>query len=230
MTTPYKRPRGPVLSVRLDARPTRTNEVDLPMNIGRFFILRRLGSGGMSQVLLGYDEDLDRKLAIKLLHRRVAAQYRDRMVREAQALAQLSHPNVVQIYEVGEYGASLYLAMEFVQGVTLYKWVEGRRIDEILEIYLQAGRGLAAAHRAGLFHRDFKPANAMVGRDGRVRVMDFGLVRGEADARDTEEHTAVRAVDTPLWAVMTHDGIAAGTPAYMAPEQCRATVVPDYLQ
>ncbi len=212
-----QRPRGPVLSARLDARPTRTNEADLPLQIGRFFILRRLGSGGMSQVLLGYDEDLDRKLAIKLLRSR-AGQYRDRMIREAQALAQLSHPNVVQIYEVGEVGESLYIAMEYVHGVTFDEWVYGRSVDEIVGVYLQAGRGLAAAHRAGLFHRDFKPQNAMVGRDDRVRVMDFGLVRGEATAR-VPEHTTLHAVDSALWTEMTQEGMTAGTPAYMAPEQ-----------
>ena len=134
-----------------------------PLRVGRYFIFRRLGEGGMGQVLLGYDDELDRKLAIKLWRKssRDAAELAARMRREAQALARLSHPNVVQAYEVGDHRGQLYLAMEYVEGQTLREWIhdQPRALSAILERYIQAGRGLAAAHHAGLLHRDFKPDN-----------------------------------------------------------------------
>ncbi|MBZ5715534.1 tetratricopeptide repeat protein [Nannocystis pusilla] len=196
-----------------------------PTRIGRFTVIRELGSGGMGVVYAAYDEQLDRKLAIKLLHGdpdRDASQGHARLLREAQALARLSHPNVVAIYEVGSFFEHVFLAMEYVQGASLRAWLEAapRPWREVLRVFAQAGRGLAAAHAAGLVHRDFKPDNAIVGDDGRVRVLDFGLARApettEAQATD-EQRTTVVSRNT-LGSQLTVAGAVVGTPAYIAPE------------
>ncbi|MCB9568733.1 MAG: serine/threonine protein kinase [Myxococcales bacterium] len=205
---------------------TRDDEAPVPLRVGRFFIFRRLGVGGMGEVLLGYDEELSRKLAIKLWRAQgEAEELRTRMRREAQALARLSHPNVVQVYEVGDHRGQLYLAMEYVEGETLREWVRAakRPTAAIVERYVQAGRGLVAAHRAGILHRDFKPDNAIVGADGRVRVLDFGLAR--ADSRGADEAPAgeldlgLPLKTDSLGASVTRAGSLLGTPAYMPPEQ-----------
>ncbi len=185
-----------------------------------------LGEGGMGIVLSARDPDLDRPVAIKVLRRGVVgphelAHARARMLREAQAMARLSHPNVITVYRVGSVGDQLFIAMELVEGGTLRRWLaEPRSHAEIREAFLAAGRGLAAAHAAGLVHRDFKPDNVLVGRDGRVRVTDFGLAgmvgdRAAAPAPAGEEVRASPAAAAPL----THTGAVLGTPIYMAPEQ-----------
>jgi tetratricopeptide (TPR) repeat protein/predicted Ser/Thr protein kinase len=168
--------------------------------IGRFRVLERLGAGGMGVVYEAYDPDLARGVALKLVN--VAVKDRETALAEAKALARLSHPNVVPIYDVGLESDRVYLVMELVRGKTLRLWPEGRKLCEILDMYQQAGRALAAAHDAGLVHRDFKPDNAIVGADGRVRVVDFGLA---CEADDPE-----RATSEPRR--------AAGTPRFMAPE------------
>src|SRR5687768_12300976 len=166
------------------------------IRVGRFAVLQQLGAGAMGIVLAAYDDTLDRRVAIKLMRPGAAGgeQGRSRAVREAQALARLNHPNVVQIYEAGLHQDSLYIAMEFIAGKTLREWVDDdeRRPpwQEILSLYVAAGRGLAAAHEAGIIHRDFKPDNAMVGHDGRVRVTDFGVARGEAAQASLELDSA----------------------------------------
>jgi serine/threonine-protein kinase len=149
-------------------------------SLGRFALLRELGAGAMGVVYAAYDEELDRRLAIKLLHTGPGdTEGRARSLREAQAMARVSHPNVVQIYEVGILADQVFVAMEFIDGPTLGAWqrAESRSPAEILRLYIQAGRGLSAAHAAGLVHRDFKPENVLVGKDDRVRVGDFGLAR-----------------------------------------------------
>jgi serine/threonine protein kinase/tetratricopeptide (TPR) repeat protein len=160
-----------------------------PIRIGRYTVLRKLGEGGMGVVYAAYDEDLDRKVALKLLRASLAKDERGRVRirREAQALARLSHPNVVQVHEIGTWTEHDYVAMEFVAGQTLDRWLASKSHtwSEILEVMLHAGRGLAAAHAAELVHRDFKPANVLVGEDGRARVLDFGLAR---TVGDTGEH------------------------------------------
>ncbi|MBK8262227.1 MAG: serine/threonine protein kinase [Nannocystis sp.] len=198
-----------------------------PLKIGRFAILSVLGQGGMGIVFSGFDEELDRRVAIKLVRRQAddELRYRERTLREAQALARLSHPNVVHVYEVGEHGGQVFVAMEFIHGQTLRQWLNEapRPWHEVLAMFIQAGRGLAAAHAAGLVHRDFKPQNVLVGRDGRARVLDFGLAsRSDAELAAPESSAALRrdlsTVDL-LSVELTATGMTLGTPAYMSPEQ-----------
>ncbi|MBZ0232031.1 MAG: serine/threonine protein kinase, partial [Deltaproteobacteria bacterium] len=178
----------------------------------------------MGRVFAAYDPRLDRRVAIKvLLARARSEQWRTqahaRLLREAQAMARLSHPNIVTVYEVGELGADLFIAMEYVKGATVRGWLEAEPRDwrDVIEVFLQAGRGLAAAHAAGLVHRDVKPDNILVGDDGIVRVTDFGLVgaTGGSEARD----------GGALTGELTETGTIVGTPRYMAPEQHRGAAV-----
>ena len=159
-------------------------EVPSGTQIQRYVVIDKIGHGGMSVVYKAYDPELNRRVAIKLLRPRGGAgsggdNARMRLVREAQALAQLSHPNVIAVHDVGTWQEHVFLAMEFVEGRSLRNWLAERRRStrEILEQFMAAGRGLAATHQVGLIHRDFKPDNVMVGDDGRVRVVDFGLAR-----------------------------------------------------
>ena len=147
--------------------------------LGRYELVGKLGAGGMSVVYLAYDPNLDRKVALKLMRTRsVGPDASRRLQREAQALAKLSHPNVVPVYDVGTVGGQAFVAMEYVEGETLRAWLKKKRQwREVLATLMEAGRGLAAAHAAGLVHRDFKPDNVLIGNDGRVRVLDFGLAR-----------------------------------------------------
>jgi len=174
--------------------------------VGRYVILERIGSGGMGVVYAAYDPELDRRVALKLLRpdRFNSEPDRLRLLREAQAMARLAHPNVVAVHDAGTFGDQVFVAMELVEGRTLRDWLADgpRPRREILEPFLAAGRGLAAAHEAGLVHGDFKPGNVLIGTDGRARVADFGLAR-ELAAPPAE------------W------GLAEGTPGYMAPEQRR---------
>jgi tetratricopeptide (TPR) repeat protein len=161
---------------------------------GRFRVLERLGGGGMGVVYAAYDPHLDRGVALKTVH--VESQSQDIALREAKALAKLAHPNVVSVFDVGIEQNDVYIVMELVRGPTLAAWVKDKPLAAVIDAYRQAAQGLAAAHASGLVHRDFKPENVIVGDDGRVRVVDFGLAV-ESEAR----------------------GGGAGTPAYMAPEQ-----------
>jgi tetratricopeptide (TPR) repeat protein/predicted Ser/Thr protein kinase len=151
------------------------------LRLGHYVLLHTLGRGGMGIVYAAYDERLDRRVAIKLLHKRGREKAGRRLIREAQALARLSHPNVVPIHDVGEFEQQPFLVMDLIEGVTLDQWraERERTRDEILAVFLAAGRGLAAAHAKGVIHRDFKPENVMIRRDGQVVVMDFGLARGD---------------------------------------------------
>jgi tetratricopeptide (TPR) repeat protein/tRNA A-37 threonylcarbamoyl transferase component Bud32 len=221
--------------------PRSRDELVPGTRIARYTLIEAIGSGGIGIVYTAYDPDLDRRVALKLLRpsklagrRATIQQRRARLLREAQALARLSHPNVVPIYEVGTFGAQIYLVMEFIDGLTLGAWfrARARRWHEIVAVFLQAGRGLAAAHEAAIVHRDFKPDNVLVGHDGRVRVLDFGLA-GPLRAQDSAEKIPVdidsdsgdersdEASDERFEppAVVTRDGQVLGTPAYMAPEQ-----------
>ncbi len=192
-----------------------------PVRVGRYVIRGRVGVGGMGVVYAADDAALGRRVAIKLLHGAGSeGQARGRILREAQALARLSHPNVVQIYEVGEVGRQVFVAMEFIEGLTLAQWQiqQPRSWRELLDVYLQAGRGLAAAHAVGLVHRDFKPENVLVGADERVRVLDFGLARTDGEGAPAELRPAGDALLQPI----TATGAMLGTALYMSPEQWQA--------
>ncbi len=200
----------------------------LSSRIGRYVLLRTLGKGGMGVVYAAYDEDLDRKVAVKLLHssHQADTELRLRIVREAQALARVSSPNVVHVYEVGEIENEMFIAMEFVNGTTLTKWqaAQKRTRQEIMHMYLAAGRGLLAAHQAGLTHRDFKPDNVLVGSDGTPKVADFGLARRHGDETEAGTPGAAEASSgqlavTPHLFALTQEGTVVGTPLYMSPEQ-----------
>ena len=203
--------------------------VALGDTIGRYVVLRRLGAGGMGVVFAAYDPQLDRKIALKLLRTGIGLGEREanaRLVREAQAIARLNHPNVVAVYDVGTAGSDeLYLAMEFVEGDTLTHWLARweRPWPEIVAMFVEAGRGLAAAHAVGLLHRDFKPDNVLVGADGRVRVSDFGLARSAVT--DDEQGPSPVAALSELRTPLTGTGAIMGTPRYMAPEQLRGESV-----
>ncbi|MEO1367660.1 MAG: protein kinase, partial [Acidobacteriota bacterium] len=207
-------------------------------SVGRLLVLDLLGRGGMGEVYGAYDPDLDRLVAVKLLQPRGGDRGgagRRRLMREAQALARLNHPNVITAYDVGAVGDRVFLSMEYVEGETLHAWL-GRSPSrrEIVAAFVRAGRGLAAAHAAGLVHRDFKPGNVMVAKDGRVLVLDFGLARARDDAAAPVGEGPV--VDVGAWSPgspppsgvfehpLTAAGAAPGTPAYMAPEQARGEV------
>jgi serine/threonine protein kinase len=156
------------------------------MEFGRYKIRSRIGSGGMGTVYTAFDPTLDRTVALKVLHDKVENEEAvQRLLREAQAMARLSHPNVVTVHDAGTQEGRPYVAMEFVEGSDLRAWLkrEERGYREIIDKFVAAGEGLAAAHAAGLVHRDFKPGNVLVGNDGRVRVTDFGLARA-ADGGD----------------------------------------------
>jgi tetratricopeptide (TPR) repeat protein/predicted Ser/Thr protein kinase len=171
--------------------------------IGRYRLLELVGAGGMGMVWGAWDPELERRVALKLV-RRVDKDSRERMLREGQVLARLSHPNVVPIFDVGEVGDQVYLVMEWVRGTTLREFARGTPAKrELLAAFRQAGAALAAAHEVGVVHRDFKPDNAIRGEDGRVRVLDFGIAHDVASGESADK---------------------AGTPRYMAPEQASGAV------
>lgn len=197
---------------------------DDAVRVDRFVLGRKLGAGGMGTVYAGWDEELQREVALKFLRPSAdnpAGEHR--FYREAQGLARLSHPNVVTVYDVGrtKRDGRVWIAMEYVPGVTLREWAqaEARTPDALLGRWIDAGRGLAAIHEAGLIHRDIKPDNVLVGDDGRVRIVDLGLVK----AADTLERSIVipgktgEAVTNLSATVTAHDSFV-GTPAYAAPE------------
>lgn len=224
-------------------RPTRELEAGT-LVADTFRVERKLGEGGMGVVYLVHDVKLERPVALKL-QRKESGQSTLRMAREARAMARLSHPNVVPIHEVGQHEGQLFIAMEYIPGGTVRQWLETPRSwREIVDLFLQAGHGLAAAHAIELVHRDFKPDNVMVGEHGRARVADFGLARTivtKQDDGDAEHNARSSAVSNDRRSVtglesrpgssssserasilsnkLTQTGAAVGTMAYMAPEQ-----------
>jgi hypothetical protein len=201
--------------------------------VGRYILLEPLGEGGMGVVYAAQDPELGRRVALKLLRPEMAVgegsasefDGRSRLVREAHAMAKLSHPNVVAIYDSGMFEDQVFLAMELVEGLTLRAWLAAapRSWREILDVFLRAGRGLHAAHAAGLVHRDFKPDNVLIGSNGDVKVTDFGLARA-AEPRSAQGAPRAESQDAsigldPLSTPLTRAGAVSGTPAYMSPEQ-----------
>lgn len=211
---------GGQLATTVDAPIARDLAFEQGAKVGRYLILNRLGAGGMGVVYCAYDPELDRRVALKFLTASARDQgSRARLLREAQAMAKLAHPNVVTVFEIALYEDDIFVAMELVSGVTLRQWLaeRPRAWREIVDVFVAVGTGLAEAHAVGLVHRDLKPDNIMIGQDGRVRVMDFGLARATAEdsLRPGNEAPTQQALSLEL----TRTGARVGTPAYMAPEQ-----------
>jgi tetratricopeptide (TPR) repeat protein len=211
------------------APPPLTPRLERGGSVGRYIIVGVLGQGGMGVVYAAYDPELDRKVALKLLRPGPgedadSAGFRDRLRREAQAMARLRHPNVIKVYDVGTKPDELFVAMELVDGVTLAGWLKERRRSwrEIVDVFRKAGAGLAAAHEAGLVHRDFKPDNVLISRAGDVFVTDFGLARAMSAIDTLPSPTPSPSPSpfmSPLATPLTITGALVGTPIYMAPEQ-----------
>ncbi|MFV8754767.1 serine/threonine-protein kinase [Nannocystaceae bacterium ST9] len=213
-----------------------------PARVNRFTLLEPIAKGGMGELHAAYDAQLDRKIALKLVRPgRGGPVAEGRLLREAQALAKLSHPNVVTVYEAGIEGDRVFVAMEYVRGQTLTAWLaqsrslpEPERVAGVLACFGEAARGLAGVHEAGLAHRDFKPDNVLVGADGRVRVVDFGLARRTVEVTgerlppertrpaSATESDSGRVESMPTPDIETVTGTILGTPRYMAPEQWEA--------
>jgi eukaryotic-like serine/threonine-protein kinase len=190
--------------------------IDDPKTIGRYRVDARLGEGGMGTVYAAYDPQLDRRVAVKLVHPELVMRGGvDRLLREGRALARLAHPNVVAVYDAGADGDRVYVAMELVDGQNLASWLreKPRTWRQIADKFVAAGRGIAAAHRAGIIHRDVKPENVLIDRDDQPKVADFGL------AGHSDPVPALSPGEPPQR--LTKPGMVIGTPLFMSPEQRR---------
>jgi TolB-like protein len=205
------------------------SEIRHGAKIGRFVVEGQLGAGAMGVVYAAHDRELDRRVAVKVLKGTGDQEALLRLQREGQAMARVTHPNVITVHEAGIQGRLVFLAQELLDGGSLRQWLEGKHSQrDILDKFIAAGRGLAAAHAAGLVHRDFKPDNVLLGKDGRVRVSDFGLARSLAGLQtmpnepklDPAQATRQDIIHSPM-ATMTMTGAVMGTPLYMSPEQHR---------
>jgi tetratricopeptide (TPR) repeat protein/predicted Ser/Thr protein kinase len=225
-------PERPIEFQRLfaEVRGRLLGESRTALRLGRYVVGERIGAGGMGVVYAGLDPELGRKVAIKLVRPDRAgtgSAGRDRLLREAQSMARVSSPHAVTVYEAGTYGDQVFVVMEFVAGTTLTQWLgeAPRRWREVVEMFAQAGRGLRAAHQAGLIHRDFKPDNVLVGDDGRARVADFGLAHAVAEATSPAQLRMALPSGHVLGAISTATGALVGSLPYMSPEQHRGATV-----
>ena len=220
---------------RRATRPPPTGQM-----LGRYVVLSELGRGGMSVVYTAYDPQLDRRVALKVVRgAQLSDAHRARLHREAQALARLSHPAVVTVFDVGDLEDDTFVAMELVDGMSLRDWLKTPRTwREVVKVIVAAGRGLAAAHAAGIVHRDIKPGNIVISQTGAVKVVDFGLARDLGDrsvdsselsgdhhhedltdsASASGSSSSSNKISKPLDPI-TELGHVVGTPAYMPPEQ-----------
>ena len=225
---------------------SRTEALARGTRVGRYTVIDMLGAGAMATVYAAYDPELDRTVALKIVSFTSGdggGQQAHRLIREAKLMARLSHANVVTVYDAGRDGDHVFIAMERIDGVSLRQWLaqpeDGRPRRDIVRAFVQAGRGLAAAHAAGIIHRDFKPDNVLIDAGGVVRVTDFGLAHIQPDTAEgaTDEPDRHRALsgpgagdgpapgDTAALSQLTRSGAVLGTPAYMAPEQRRSAAV-----
>ncbi|MEM9459053.1 MAG: protein kinase [Myxococcota bacterium] len=206
------------LNMRHRLRSSLFGESAPPVKVDRYVVLEPLGEGGLGVVYAAYDPKLDRRVALKLINPAlITPNAAQRMQREAQAMAQIRHPNVAVVHDTGTHGEGTFIAMELVEGATLLPWVRARARGwkPIRDVLVAAGKGLAAAHHQGLVHRDFKPTNVIVDAHARPRVLDFGLAcaADEVDALTGHRPTSL------LGEALTKTGVLMGTPQYMAPEQ-----------
>lgn len=201
-----------------------------PLALGRYQIKEKLGMGGMGIVYRAYDPELERWIALKVMNERNLApqakpQAQKRLIHEAKSMAKLTHPNIVQIYDVGTFAEQVFIAMELVEGSNLHSWIDHKNPPwhEIISLFLQAGEALAAAHQMGVVHRDFKPENVLVSVDGRVKVLDFGLCRVLDASNGETQNQQVSALSihevAENFVSLTQTGALIGTPHYMSPEQ-----------
>src|ERR1051325_127321 len=201
----------------------REMKIESGTKLGRYEIRSKIGEGGMGEVYLANDTELDRPVAIKVLPGKLAAdqQRLQRFIQEAKAASALNHPHILTIYEIGSFGNTRFMASEFIDGETLRAYMRApRKLTEILEVAIQTASALATAHAAGIIHRDIKPENIMVRRDGYVKVLDFGLAKlTESPAATSDPEAATRAM------VNTGAGTVMGTANYMSPEQAKGTQV-----
>jgi serine/threonine protein kinase len=187
--------------------------------LGRYEIRSKIGAGGMGEVYLAHDKQLDRIVALKILPENVAADRTrlERFVQEAKSASALNHPNILTVYEIGQTDSTHFIATEYIEGETLrHHLSNGRmRLNEVLDICIQAANALTTAHKAGIIHRDVKPENIMLRRDGIVKILDFGLAKlsDKADMETVDAEAATKAL------VQTEPGVVLGTVAYMSPEQ-----------
>jgi tRNA A-37 threonylcarbamoyl transferase component Bud32/tetratricopeptide (TPR) repeat protein len=201
-----------------DDVPETSDRLAVGSRVNRYLVLNLLGEGAMGVVYKAHDSELNRSVALKVLRHDDAGAATRRLLREAQAMARLAHPNVVTVFDTGSIGGRVFIAMELVEGPTLTQWLSARPRTprELISVFVAAGRGLAAAHSAGLVHRDFKPDNVLVGNDGRVCVSDFGLARAELPEVARVEQSS--AADFEMALTISRSAVV-GTPAYMSPEQ-----------
>ncbi|MEO7734385.1 MAG: serine/threonine-protein kinase, partial [Kofleriaceae bacterium] len=208
---------------------TASPEVTRAQRVGRYALVAMIGRGGMGAVYIAHDPQLDREIALKIVRseRFADRDVRARLSREARAMAKVKHPHVVAVYDAGELDDGVFIAMELVEGETLTRWqaAPGRGWREIVRMYVAAGHGIAAAHAAGVVHRDFKPENVLVDRAGRAAVTDFGIAVAPIAMGSSAENVAAAYDRGLLDGPLTQTGTLLGTPRYMSPEQFRGQTV-----